>query len=142
MAQVRTRDPKPAVRPGWGDYWDTVSNEDYLMVKALIESSPAVTNHFAGFVEWRDYPCDEDGWVLRDVDLDWVGAAKAADQWAASTTERCLMDLVLALVQPDEYEREFSGLAARVFDVRALVRFGSWQGRVTRILCDWMDPSV
>lgn len=148
MTQTRTRDPKPADPPTWEAYWEGVGNETYLVARELIELSSSVRAHFASFVGWHDTPAlvddpdnagwsidDPEGWVWRDSDLDWKAAAAAADRWAASSTERRLLDLVLSLVQPDE-EHDYDGRATgtRMFDARDLGRMGSWADDVARIL--------
>lgn len=158
---IRTKDPKPSTRPSWEDYWQTVGNETYLYARELIDLSPDVRAHFAGFIAWRDRPVmvdvpgrpswdpgepDPEGWVLRDVELDWQAAAKSADEWPASSTQRRLLSLVLSLVNPDEeghHEtvRDEEGpyevwrtTGTRLFDARDLGSMGSWRDDVAEIL--------
>lgn len=156
---TRTRDPKPTTPPTWQDYWRTVGNETYLIAGELIELSPDVRRHFESYVRWSDSPCwvddpdnpglsidDPEGWVWRDVDLDWKSAAASADEWPCSTTQRYLLDLVLSLIQPDEtwgseLRQDEEGCydvlvtkGTRTFDMRNLGRMGSWAPAVARIM--------
>lgn len=161
MGQVRTRDPKPADPPRWEDYWRGVGNVNWLFARELIELSPDVRAHFAYYLRWSDHPAlvddpndpgtsmdDPGGWVWRDEDLDWEAAAKTADAWAASSTQRRLLALVLSLVQPDEsqesvwepadeegpgYERRVA-VGTRKVDMRDLGLMGSWRDQVAAIL--------
>lgn len=124
--------------PLWREYWSTVGNETWLVAGELIELSDSVTAHFASFIK------PVDGGL--DYRLDWKAAAAAADEWPCSTTERYLLDLVLSLIQPDEYEetevrKDDEGYydvrvtkGTRKFDARSLGSMGSWRGDVARIL--------
>lgn len=144
---LRTREPLPTQAPTWEDYWATVGNETYLYARELIEISSSVRRHFAAHIAWRDEVClvdgpgndwvpDPDGWVWRDVDLDWAAAAAAADDWAASSTERRLVNLVLSLVQPtQEYDSAADQtIGTRWFNARDLGDLGSWRNDVAEIL--------
>ncbi len=71
-------------------------------------------------------------------ELDWRAAAAVADAWSCSIMQRYLLDLVLGLVQPDEeyvsWQQGCEG--TRLFDLRNLGRFGSWQEPVA-VVCIW-----
>ena len=161
----KTKDPKPAERPTWEDYWSTVGNETYLYARELIDLSDDVRAHFAAHITWHDEPVmvetpgapswdpgvpDPEGWVWRDVDLDWQEAAKSADAWAASSTQLRLLALVLSLVNPDEehhYEtlRDEEGsweawvtTGTRKIDARDLGSMGSWRDDVASILARYI----
>lgn len=164
---TRTRDPKPTTPPTWEEYWVTVGNENFRFARELIELSSSVRAHFAHFIDWHDEPeyvddpnathswepsiPDPEGWVRRDANLDWRAAAKAADEWPASSTEQRLLDLVLAFVQPEEeWDPDFQRTAnTRLIDVRTLGLMGSWRDDVAAILNryitgqepkDWRPP--
>jgi hypothetical protein len=154
---IRTRDPLPEAAPTWEDYWAEVGNESWLCARELIELSSPVQGHFAQFIAWHDDPCmadvpgepswepgvpDPEGWVWRELLLDWEGAARSADEWPCSSTERRLLDLVLSLVQPDE-ERDWNGdrwvaIGTRMMDARDLGNMGSWRDDVADILCRYI----
>lgn len=130
----------------WDAYWSTVGSEDYLYARELIELSPSVRAHFAAHVHGDTH----DPWASDALRLDWSAATEAADEWAASSTERRLLDLVLSLVNPDvsghHEEREddegryevWVTTGVRKVDVRELGSMGSWREDVAAILARYI----
>lgn len=128
-------------KPTWDDYWSTVGNETWLFVRELLDLTQSPKAHFAGFITRGD-----DG----EPDLDWQAAAKAADAWPCSSTERRMLDLVLSLVNPDEdrvrrVERDDDGyydvwetVGTRKIDARDLGSLGSWRDDVASILARYI----
>lgn len=106
-------------RPTWDELTEEVGSEQWLAAIRLLQLSPQVRND-AG--QWLGYDDDRptidwNEWI-RDVDEQGRG-------W--SSTERCLFQLVAALVD-SERKVQIAGL---------LDWMGSWQRQVLEVLVEW-----
>lgn len=132
----------------WEAYWAPVENETYLLARDLIMLSVPIRRHFERHIHASP--------SAGGVDLDWSAAAREADDWPCSSTERVLLDLILGVVQPDERHNtcvrrdpdtgetytEWVVEGTRTIDPRSLARLNEWAHPVAARLHQWMTDQA
>lgn len=127
-------------RPSWEDYWATVGNEAYLMVRTWLEASPTVRNDAAQWVSAREHG---------GVELDWVGwftdVEESGRGW--SSTETRLFKLARQILwtwnhphSAEAYDRECDRwrTAHPTIDLEdVLGGLGSWEQPILTALVEW-----
>lgn len=122
-----------SARPTWGEYWETIGNEQLLAAKALLELSVTVRRDVENWLRWQH----DEAWTATDgthipaerwADLDWDGWAADVDERGRpfSSTEGRLVELVAALAARRPLQLD------GVFNL-----MGSWETDVWRILTEW-----